>query len=254
VTLAASARAAGRLARIGALALETLVRATAAGGAGASEPRAARRRAALLAQAARRALAVHGVEIRASSPLHGGAALIVANHLSYLDPLVVAAVCPCAPISKAELAGWPVFGAVARRTGVLFVTRDSPASRRQVMEQAGAALAAGLSVLNFPEGTTSDGTCVLAFRRGMFAVAQRLGVPVVPVALAYQPAELAWIGDATFVPHYLRLAALPRPVVNVTFGAPLPARAFPDPQALADAARAGVLDLLSTAAPRRRPR
>ena len=241
--LAGAARAAARVARIGALAAETLVR---AGRLDGDDPAALGRRTALFATSSRRALAVHGVELRvdgAAPP--DGPALVVSNHLSYLDPLVVATAVPCVPVSKAELAAWPVFGAVARGTGVLFVTRDSTTSRKRVMESAEAALAAGARVLNFPEGTTSDGAGVLPFRRGLFAVAQRLGVPVLPLALAYDPPGLAWIGDATFVPHYLRFAALARPAATITLGAPLPSRAYPDPQALADAARARVAGLLT---------
>jgi lyso-ornithine lipid O-acyltransferase len=240
VTLRNAARAAGRLVQIGALAAETLARASCLG----EGPAAPRRRTELLASASRRALAVHGLTVRlGGGPPPDGPALVVANHLSYLDPLVVASAVSCLPVAKAELASWPVFGAVALRTGVLFVTRGSASSRRLVMESAEAALAAGVRVLNFPEGTTSDGSTVLPFRRGMFAVAQRLGVPVLPVALAYDPPALAWIGDATFVPHYLRLAAMARPEVAVTLGAPIFSRAYPDPQALADAVRDHVLGL-----------
>jgi 1-acyl-sn-glycerol-3-phosphate acyltransferase len=242
MTIAGTVRATARIARIGALAAGTLVRAGRLGGDGAGP---LRRRAELIAEASRQALAVHGLAIRyAGEPPPDGPALVVVNHLSYLDPLVVATAVACVPVSKADLASWPVLGAVARRTGVLFVARDSASSRRRVMDEAEAALAAGARVLNFPEGTTSDGSTVRPFRRGMFAVAQRLGIPVLPVGLVYDPPELAWTGDATFVPHYLRFSALARPSAAVTLGVPIPSRAYPDPQALADAARAQVMGLL----------
>jgi 1-acyl-sn-glycerol-3-phosphate acyltransferase len=221
--------------------VETLARASCLEGEG---PVALRRRTQLLASASRRALAAHGLEVRLTGgPAPDGPVLVVVNHLSYLDPLVVASAVTCVPVAKADLASWPVFGAVARRTGVLFVTRDSASSRRQVMEEADAALAAGVRVLNFPEGTTSDGSTVLPFRRGMFAVAQRLGIPVLPVALSYDPPSLAWVGDATFVPHYLRFSAMARPKVTVTLGALVSSRAHSDAQSLADLARERVLGL-----------
>jgi 1-acyl-sn-glycerol-3-phosphate acyltransferase len=244
VTEAATAlRASARLVRVAGLAAATLARSLGAARAGdrAEELRA---RAGLLAEAARRALRAHGLSTHATGATPSGPALLVANHLSYLDPLVIAAQVDCVPISKAELAGWPVFGAIARRTGVLFVSRGDPRSRREVMQAAGEVLRAGGKVLNFPEGTTSDGTGVLPFRRGLFAVAHELGVPVVPVALSYAPRELAWLGEATFLPHYLRLAAERAPSATLAFGEPIPPRLHPTAEALATAARDRTISLL----------
>jgi 1-acyl-sn-glycerol-3-phosphate acyltransferase len=233
-------RAAGRLVRIAGLAAWTLARA----GRVAGRPPGTHHRVALLAEAARRALAVHGLDVRASGPVPRGPALLVSNHLSYLDPLVLLALVACVPIAKSEVGSWPLFGAVARRTGVLFVERGSAGSRLAVLHAVGKAFREGAVVLNFPEGTTTDGSAVLRFRKGLFGVARNLGVPAVPVALRYQPRELAWIGDATFVPHYLRFARLARSAVEVAFGEPLPAQAYPTAESLADAARARTASLL----------
>lgn len=235
-------RAAARATALGVIATETLAAAATLGAPPEAELR--RARAALFARAARRTLGLHDVRVRAAGPLPEPGALLVANHVSYLDPLAVAAEVPCLPVSKADLAAWPVLGAVARRTGVLFVERGDPASGLRVMRAVRRALEEGLSVLNFPEGTTTAGDGVLAFRRGLFSVAHRAGAPVVPVAIAYDPPDLAWIGEATFVPHYLRLASRAAAEVHVTFGAPLATRAYPDAVALADAAHARVRTLL----------
>jgi 1-acyl-sn-glycerol-3-phosphate acyltransferase len=90
-----------------------------------------------------------------------------------------------------------------------------------VLRDAERALGEGLCVLNFPEGTTSAGDRVRPFHRGLFGLAARAGIPVVPVALAYASADLAWTGDATFLPSYLRLAAAGATRVRVRFGTPL---------------------------------
>jgi 1-acyl-sn-glycerol-3-phosphate acyltransferase len=201
-------------------------------------------RTGLLARAAQRALEIHALEVRASGPSPRGPALLVSNHLSYLDPLVFLSRTACTPISKSELASWPLFGAVARRTGVLFVERSSAGSRLAVMRAAEGAWGEGAIVLNFPEGTTTDGSTVLHFRKGLFEVARVLAIPVIPAALRYQPSDLAWIGDAAFVPHYLRFAALERSTVEVAFGDPIPSHAYPTAERLADAARACILSLL----------
>jgi len=151
---------------------------------------------------------------------------------------------PCLPVSKLDVRGWPVIGALAGRLGVIFHARGDAASGQRVLREVEVALQKGMVVLNFPEGTTSDGRAVLPFRKGLFGVAARLGVPVVPVALRYQPAGLAWTGDATFLPHYLRLAARGRSSVRLRFGAPETSAAGSDAAALAEAVRRRVQALL----------
>lgn len=239
----AGLRATARVAGLGLTVAEALWRAR--GAARAGDAAAVRRaQADVLGRAAARTLAVHGVTVRVAGPRPPPGALLVANHVSYLDPLVVAQAVPCLPVSKAEVARWPLVGAVARRAGVLFVERGDEASGLEVMRSVQRALVEGRSILNFPEGTTTAGDAVLPFRRGLFAVARQVVVPVVPVAIAYDPPALAWTGDATFVPHYLRLAASPGAEAHLTFGAPLPARAFPTAGALADAAHARIVAML----------
>jgi 1-acyl-sn-glycerol-3-phosphate acyltransferase len=142
--------------------------------------------------------------------------------VSWLDPLVVASAVDCVPVSKSDVAGWPLVGRFASAFGVLFVDRGDVGGGIRVLRQAARALAGGLCVLNFPEGTTTAGDRVLPFSRGLFGLAARAGVPVVPVALAYAPRDLAWTGQATFLPHYLRLAAGGAARARVRFGAPLP--------------------------------
>jgi 1-acyl-sn-glycerol-3-phosphate acyltransferase len=231
--IGASVRAAARVGATGLLAGATIARASRMG----EGLLAARRRSLLLQQTFARTCALHGLRVHAAGPIPSGGVLLASNHVSYLDPVVVGSIVPCVPVSKADVSGWPVFGAVARRLGVLFHERGSRESGTRVLQAADAVLAGGLPVLNFPEGTTSTGETVLRFHRGMFGLAQRTGVPVVPVAIAYDPAELAWVGDATFVPHYLRLAQRPGAAVRITFGAPVPPLAYQSAGALADAVR-----------------
>ena len=114
-----------------------------------------------------------------------GPLLLACNHVSWLDPLVVAASVPCAPISKLDVRGWPLVGGLAGLLGVIFHARGDQGSGLRVLRQVEVALAAGLPVLNFPEGTTTDGAGVLRFHKGLFGLAARLGVPAVPVALRY---------------------------------------------------------------------
>jgi 1-acyl-sn-glycerol-3-phosphate acyltransferase len=200
-------------------------------------------RALFLRDAARQFLDLHRIEVEASGPVPDGPVLLACNHVSWLDPLVVASVVACVPISKAEVAGWPLVGRLARDLGVLFHARGDAHSGARILAEAIRALRAGLPVLNFPEGTTTDGASVRPFRRGLFAVAEMAGVPVVPVAVSYKPRRLAWTGDATFLPHWLALTATPRARVRLRLGAAM-APFGADPGDLARVARAAVQDLL----------
>jgi 1-acyl-sn-glycerol-3-phosphate acyltransferase len=235
-------RAGARLAATGATAAVVAARARSLSRRGAR----ARELARAMRDGCRAVLRHHGVLVDAAGAPPHGPVLMACNHVSWLDPLVVAACVPCAPISKLDVRGWPVVGSLARRLGVIFHDRGDGASGLRVLRAAELALEAGLPVLNFPEGTTTDGAGVLRFRKGLFGLAQRLGVPVVPVAVRYQPADLAWTGDATFVPHYLRLAARGTSRVRLRFGAPVRADGA-DAAALADEVRGRVVALLEAA-------
>jgi lyso-ornithine lipid O-acyltransferase len=235
--LGAAVRAALRVGATGLLAGATIARAARAG----HGPFAAPHRALLLQRTFARACALNGLRVHAVGPVPWGGVVLAANHVSYLDPIAVGSVVPCVPVSKADLSSWPLFGAAARGLGVIFHQRGSRESGMRVLHAAEAVLAGGLPVLNFPEGTTSTGETVLRFHRGLFGLAQRAGVSVVPVAIAYHPTELAWVGDATFVPHYLRLAARPHATVRITFGAPVPPHAYESAGALADAVRRRII-------------
>jgi lyso-ornithine lipid O-acyltransferase len=164
--------------------------------------------------------------------------------VSWLDPLVVASLLPCVPISKLDLSGWPVIGSIARDLGVVFVSRGDALSGLRVLRRAEAALAHGLPVLNFPEGTTSTGESVLPFRKGLFGIARTARVPVVPIAIAYDPPELAWVGDDSFLPHWLQLAGARRARAFVRLGPPISLPAHARALDVARAAHAEVSRLL----------
>ena len=121
-----------------------------------------------------------------------------------------------------------------------------PAERVMTLRRIHALLAHGAPVLNFPEGTTTRGASVAPFWRGSFGVAQRLDVPVVPVALRYRDPELAWCGQATFLPHYWRTVRRPRLEVALRFGPPMLPRTGEPPEAMAARARGIISYMLET--------
>jgi 1-acyl-sn-glycerol-3-phosphate acyltransferase len=207
------------------------------------EPRTAAERLSIAVGALAEA---HDLDLRVHGELPTQGSLIVANHVSYLDPIAILSLTPALPIAKVGVSGWPLVGSLARRFGVMFVERDDPMERAIVLRQVHALLRAGVSVLNFPEGTTTPGVHVAPFWRGSFGIAQRLGVPVVPVALRYRDPALAWVGDATFLPHYLRTVRSARVELSLSFGPPMHPRTGEVPEAMAARARGLISHMLET--------
>jgi 1-acyl-sn-glycerol-3-phosphate acyltransferase len=211
---------------------------------GLGEPVAPPPALALRAQrTARRLLELHGVDVRCAGTMPRAPAVLVSNHLSYLDPLVIASVAPCVSIAKEEASGWPLIGAGLRALGVLFVRRGDAHSGAVALRRAKRALERGAMVLNFPEGTTGDGHSLGPFCRGVFGLAALAGVPVVPAYVSYDDDRILWFGDQKFVPHYRRLSATARMHARIRFGAPIAVEPYDDPRVIANRARAIVAAL-----------
>jgi acyl carrier protein len=127
-------------------------------------------------------LAVRGLE---HLPPAGRAAVLVSNHASYLDGLVLVAALPrqCAFVAKHELAGQFVAGTFLRRLGALFVERVDRRRSVEDAQQLAAAVREGRSLLVFAEGTFGAEPGVLPFHLGAFMAAVDAGAPVVPLAM-----------------------------------------------------------------------
>lgn len=201
-----------------------------------------RARAALLQRTAKELCLLHAVRARVIGALPAPPFVLVANHVSYIDPLLLAALTPCTAIAKQEIGGWPLIGERARELGVMLVDRARPQSGARVLRGALRALRHGVPVLNFPEGSTTRGEQVLPFRKGIFGVARLAGVPIVPVAVTYEAPEMCWAGDDSFLPHYLRFSSRRDTGASLVIGAPLRAEGSADE--LAARARGVIVDLL----------
>ncbi|WP_373044802.1 lysophospholipid acyltransferase family protein [Vulgatibacter sp.] len=206
---------------------------------------ARRKRAAALRAVLAELCRIHRIDTVLRGRIPEAPAVLVANHSSYLDPMVLAGLVPAAPIAKREVADWPVIGSGARSLGVLFVDRSDPFSGAAVLREALRCLEAGVHVLCFPEGTTTTGETLLPFHRGLFGAARLAGVPIVPIALGYEDPSLCWVGDDDFLPHYLRTTARHRTGAHVSIGAPIEARACSTAEALAIEAHWRINDLLA---------
>ncbi len=169
-------------------------------------------RADWLQDAAARVLKRIGMEVMAEGhpPRHG---LMVSNHLSYLDVLAYASTMPCVFVAKREVREWPVFGAFATMAGTIYVDRERRSANDGAARLIEEALAAGVPVVLFPEGTSSDGSGVLPFHSSFFEPAIRAGVSVSAAAIGYasstaEEAALAYHGDDVFGTHLVRTLGL----------------------------------------------
>jgi 1-acyl-sn-glycerol-3-phosphate acyltransferase len=111
--------------------------------------------------------------------------LLVANHVSWLDVLVIQAMHPCVFVAKSEVRTWPLIGSMAKACGVVFVDRSSSSSARKMVDDVASALHHGYCVAGFPEGTSSEGYGVSLFHANIFEAAIHRDVEVVPLALRY---------------------------------------------------------------------
>ena len=179
--------------------------------------------------------------------------LYAANHLSWLDIMVIAGASGAAFVSRGDIAAWPVAGWLAGLNNTVFVDR---ADRRAVQGQADtlrAALAGGQPIALFPEGTTEGGIRLLPFRASLFSALfpPLPGVRVQPVAIDYGAAgaEIAWTDDEPALANLRRILSRRDPVtVTLTFLPPLDPAETGDRKAVAAAARARILAVLDPSA------
>ena len=150
--------------------------------------------------------------------VHSGPCLYVANHISYIDPILIFKYAEANVVAKAEIASWPLMGAAATIIGTIFVKREEKSSRLVTAQAIQEALNQGISILIFPEGTTTDGKQVLPFRPRSFLAAWESNVPVQPVSISYTDPDVPFINDHTFLPHFFRLFRKRDIHAFVTFG------------------------------------
>lgn len=162
------------------------------------------------------------VDVGGSVPAHG---LVVANHLSYLDIVILSAAMPCFFVAKTEIDAWPYFGRAARAGGTIFIDRGSRASAEQVADEIAERLKLSIPILFFPEGTSTDGN-MLPFHPRLFEPAIRSGEPVTAASVQYvaddgtPERELCWFGDDAFAPHLLKTLKTPGFHARLRFGRP----------------------------------
>lgn len=173
---------------------------------------------------------VHGTPDR-QRPL-----MLVSNHASWKDILVLGSICDVVFVAKSDVKSWPVFGLLARLQATIFVEREQKRTTGNQVNEIGKRLADGEIVVLFPEGTTSDGNRLLEIKTSLFGAAAAAvplsptgAVHVQPVAIAYTGIHgmpmgryhrpvAAWPGDIALAPHLLRILHEGAVDVDVIFG------------------------------------
>ena len=199
-----------------------------------------RARLAVLRGVARSALRALGVRLVLRGRLPRSGALLVANHVSWLDPLILLAIDPARAVAKQEVRGWPLVGRAVAATGTIFIDRLSPRSLPDTVAAVAVALRSGRSVAAFPEGTTSCGAGTGRFRPALFQAAIDAGAPVVPLALRYDSTAAAFVGDESLLTSARRITTTRRLTVTVAISPPLYPEPGADRRALARAAERAI--------------
>jgi 1-acyl-sn-glycerol-3-phosphate acyltransferase len=152
-------------------------------------------------------------------------AMIVANHVSWLDIFVINSVQPCRFVAKSDIRGWPLIGWLCDKAGTIFIARGRVRDVRRIYQGLVTSLENGEHVAFFPEGTTAAQGSLLPFHANLFEAAIEAKVPVQPYALRYVDARndfhtaVNFIGDMTFVQSMLAILRAEPMKVQLT---PLP--------------------------------
>jgi 1-acyl-sn-glycerol-3-phosphate acyltransferase len=142
-----------------------------------------------------------GIELSVNGlPVKDGPVLLVANHLSWLDIVVLHASRYCRFVSKADIKHWPLVGTLAGGAGTLYIERESRRDAHRVVHHMADRLMLGEVLAVFPEGTTGDGIKLKPFHANLLQAAISTEAPVQPIALRFVDAET---GQTNFAPRYI---------------------------------------------------
>ena len=173
-------------------------------------------------------LALWGVHIKVQGqPVVSGPALIVANHISWLDISVIHAARHCRFVSKSDIRDWPLVGMLATGAGTLYIERTKRQDALRMVKAMADAMKNGDVVAVFPEGTTSDGRDLLPFHANLIQSAIEAQAPVQPMSLKFVDAKTGqtslapcYIGDDTLIGSIWRTLTAPPILAVVHFGEP----------------------------------
>ena len=148
------------------------------------------------------------------------ATLLVSNHISWLDIIVIGQYLPAYFVAKSDILSWPIIGYLSRQGGTIFIRRGDKKHIKTTTERMIWVLKQNSNIIAFPEGTTTQGGQVLGFHTSLFQPALLTKSDIQPVALLYQgeaKQHAPFIGDDDFIPHLIKMLSLDKIEVRVCF-------------------------------------
>ena len=176
---------------------------------------------------AKRMLALMGIDVRMEGSPADGPVLLAANHISWLDILVMHAAKHCRFVAKSEIRSWPLVGTLTTAGQSLYIERASNRDAVRVVHHMHEALQRGDVLAVFPEASTGDGTHLLPFHGNLLQAAISADAPIQPVALRFVQADTGlpslapcYVGDDTLVASVWRTLGAPPLLAQVRYGQP----------------------------------
>lgn len=182
---------------------------------------------------------------------------MVCNHMSYIDILVLSSIQPAVFVTSVEMEKTFFLGDMAKLGGSFFVDRVNRRKMKQEVQALVNLLDDKFNVFIFPEGTSTDGSKILPFKKSLFRVPHQTGFPILPICLKYKTIDgepfspqncdrICWHGDMTFAPHFLQLMTLKELVAEVHYLDPLDSKQFENHGELAQTARDQIVNVYSS--------
>lgn len=179
--------------------------------------------------------------------------LVVSNHVSYTDIIVLSSCHPLVFITSLEMASNPILGDITKLGGSLFTNRKKYTTLPQEINNFAAALSQGFNVVLFPEGTSTNGASVYDFKKSLFQTALIAQKNILPFCVRYRKLDgkpilsqpqrdiVCWYATTTFLPHIWRIAGH-RIEAEVTVLDPIPFAAARNRQELSDLTHSRILE------------
>jgi 1-acyl-sn-glycerol-3-phosphate acyltransferase len=133
----------------------------------------------------------------------------VANHISWIDIIVIQSIKPSIFVAKSDVASWPLFGWVAQMTGTIFIKRDKVSDIKKALKKMKRRLIKR-SVCIFPEGTSTNGRYLLPFKSNLFQASIDTNKSILPLCLRYKQKsfysdKVAFVGDMSLVDSIMKI-------------------------------------------------
>ena len=170
----------------------------------------------------RRLCRIMGLRVTAMGKPTSAPVMLAANHVSWLDIIAIGSLTPVRFLAKSDVRSWPIIGALARLTGTLFIQRHSHKAAHETQQYLAQTLSNQETIVIFPEGTTTNGHNMQAFKPALFEASRLANCLIQPVAIRYWRNNVLdpiapYIDDDAFVTHLWRVMRAKQTKVNIHF-------------------------------------